>query len=346
MFARIVARRAKPWRRPALCRDSCVSDLLGRASLVSLFSTTIYRQAPGPPKNTELFAKARFSQTDVPELAFWERMVQPPWVSGLEPGECLQAAHAYVDLAVADQPGWRDSLRSPAQARSRATLHYLAVMIMNGPVGPAFGIALHIYHTLVMLNYLPSVVTVMRLAFMRNKLGQPQFRLAEKQFAALLRRKSDPNACTLQGQILAAKLTPETDKQALEWFHTAALLGEKDLGAWEWQASWALDMGKVYLRLNKPEKARELWKYCAETLDVAEGAWLYSTMLDASDPEKYQWVCKAAVSGVQIAAREMARLEGMKLKTQNVEDMGHWEKKAASVMQREWEAIAGDQVVT
>lgn len=270
-------------------------------------------------------------------------MARPPLVTNLEPEECFRAAHTYVDLALADKPGWRNTLGDAPHSLSYATLHYLAAMITNGTPGPAFNIALHIYQTLVTLDYSPSIITMTRLAFMRNLLEQNQFQLAAAKFAAISRRKDDPNACTLQGQILAAKLTPDTDKQALEWFRAAASLGGEESGAWEWQASCALEMGKVYLRLNNVQKAKDIWKYCAEKLDVAEGAWLYSTLLDDSDPEKYQWVRKAAVSSIPDAAREMARLEGLKAETGGSKDLGSWERKAASAMQREWEAIAGDR---
>lgn len=272
-------------------------------------------------------------------------MAQPPLVSGLEPEECLQTAHTYVDLAIADKPGWRSTLRDPPHELSYATLHYLAAMMTSGPPGPAFNIALHIYQTLVTLNYPPSVVSMVRLAVMRNMLGQNQFKLAEERFAALLRRNDDPNACTLQGRILAAKLTPETDKKALEWFRLAASLGGEKPGAWEWQASCALEMGKVYLRMKNFQKAKDIWKYCAENLDVAEGAWLYSTLLEDADAEKYQWVRRAAVSGIPEAAPEMARLEGLSLEDQGSKGQGPWERKASAVMQREWEAIAGDRKV-
>lgn len=280
---------------------------------------------------------------EVPQLAFWENMARPPLVSGLDPTDCFKAAHAYVDLAIANRPGWRNTLRDPPHSLSYEMLHYLAAMIVGGSPGPAFHIALHIYQTLVSLDYAPTVLTMTRMAVNRGMLGQPQFKEAAERFSALARRRDDPNACTLQGLVLAGKLTPETDRQALEWFRAAASLGGEEPGSWQWQATCALEMGKVYKRLGEPQRAREIWKYCAETLDTAEGFWLYSTMLDDADPEKYKCVRKAAISGVKDAAREIARLEGTRATEQGDEKSGAWEKKKASVLQREWEAIAGDR---
>lgn len=285
---------------------------------------------------------------EVPQLAFWENMARPPLVSGLDPTECFKAAHTYVDLAIADRPGWRNTLRGPPHSLSYEMLHYLAAMIMAGSPGPAFQIALHIYQTLVLLDYAPTVLTFTRLATLRGMLHQPQFQPTAGRFSALARRREDPNACTLQGLILASELTPEKDREALEWFRAAAELGGEEPGSWQWQATCALEMGKVYKRLGEPQRAMEIWKYCAETLDTAEGYWLYSTMLDDAHPEKYTCVRKAAVSGVKDAAREMARLEGARARAtqQGDEKSGAWERKKASVLQREWEAIAGDRAVS
>ncbi|KAH8194145.1 hypothetical protein TruAng_011692 [Truncatella angustata] len=346
MFARMTTRQARLLRR-IVTRQNCLrgsSIQTPNIAHSAAFSTTRSQNAV-PRKVPGTFAKARFSKMEVPQLAFWKSMARPPLVVDTEPDEFFRTTHVYVDLAVADKAGWRITLKDPPHSLSYATLHYAAAMIMNGPVGPAYQIALHIYHTLVTLNYPPSIITVIRLAFMRNKLGQPQFSLAEEKFAALLRRKDDPNACAMQGIILASKLTPETDKQALQWFRTAASLGGEEPGAWDWQASCAMEMGKVYLRMNNTNKANEIWKYCAERLDVAEGAWLYSTLLDHSDPKKYYWVCRAAVSGIQDAAREMARLEGSRTEIEGVGGAGAWDAKSAGVLQREWEAIAGDRAL-
>ncbi|KAF3010191.1 hypothetical protein E8E14_009821 [Neopestalotiopsis sp. 37M] len=344
-----LARRHSRCLRPSSGRSKvniwepgCVSQ----HSKISPFSTTRHCDAVKPRIRVNgSFDKVRFTPREVPPLGFWQNMARPPLVSGLDPEVCFKAAHTYVDLAIADRPGWRNTLRDPPHSLSPATLHYLAAMIMAGSPGPAFTIALHIYQTLVSLNYAPSVLTMTRLALLRKLLGQPQFDEVEKKFAALARRKDDPNACTLQGLILAEKKTPETDKQALEWFRTAASLGGEAPGAWEWQGSCAVEMGNVYLRLGNPQRAREIWKYSAETLDAPEAAWLYASLLDDADPEKYVWVRKAAVSGVQDAAREMARLEGLRALGQDDKNAPAWEKKKASVLQKEWEAIAGDRAI-
>ncbi|ETS75730.1 hypothetical protein PFICI_12674 [Pestalotiopsis fici W106-1] len=343
-----LARRHSRCLRPSSCRGKLniwESASVHQYTSISPFSTTRRCDAGPRIKAGGSFAKVRFSQTDVPQLAFWKERARPPLVSGLDPEDCFRSAHTYVDLAIADRPGWRNTLRDPPHSLSYETLHYMAAMVIAGSPGPAFPIALHIYTTLVSLNYTPSILTMTRLALMRNLLGQPQFRETEEKFAALVRRKDDPNACTLQGMILMAKSTPETDKKALEWFRLAASLGGEEPGAWEWQGACAVEMGKVYLRLKNPQRAKDIFKYSAETLDAPEAALLYSSLLDDSDPEKYIWTRKAAVSAVNNAAREMARLEGLRAPSQDSKSVGAWEKKKSLVLQREWEAIAGDRAI-
>jgi hypothetical protein len=286
-----------------------------------------------PRKVKGTFARARFTKDDIPPLSFWKDAVRQ--VPELTPQECDRVANTYVRLAVADRPGWREKL-----GEDYATLHHLAILLMNGPPGPGFHIALHIYYTLTMLDYAPSILTLVRLARTRQKLGESQFQLAEDKFAALARRRDDPNACTLQGLLLTAQLTPAADAEALEWFRTAALLGGEVPGAWEWQLTCALEMGKAHLRLGNRERAKAIWGYCAKELDSAEGCWLYCSVLDESDPERYDWVCKAAISGVKDAAEEMARLQGLAARNPP-EGASEWDKKAAAVMQKEWETIAG-----
>ncbi|KAI7782193.1 uncharacterized protein LA080_013738 [Diaporthe eres] len=67
----------------------------------------------------------------------------------------------------------------------------------------------------------------------------------------------------------------------------------------------------IYLRRVKPSKAREIWEHCARDSDVAEGCWVYATVLSPAGPERYGLVLRAAVSEIPEAAREMARIEGM-----------------------------------
>ncbi|KAI0127314.1 hypothetical protein BJ170DRAFT_624964 [Xylariales sp. AK1849] len=312
----------------------------------SLSSTTHCRrlQIPKAPSSS-LFAKPRFTPIDVPPLTYWKDAARPPLVSDLDPQECFRAINDYVDLAIADRPGWRSAITQSPHSLSPTTLHYIAAIIVSSPPTPAWNIAIHILYTLTTLNYEPSILTMVRLAQRTRQLGQPPFYLAEKKFTSIARRKDNANACTLQGLILTMQSTPEADRQALEWFRTAASIGGEEPGAWDWQASCALEMGKAYLRLNNTERARAIWEYCAKELDIAEGCWLYSTSLDPSDPARYEWVRKGAVNGIEDAAREMALYEksGMGTGADNI--INAWDRKAAEVLKQEWEAVAGDRAV-
>jgi hypothetical protein len=277
---------------------------------------------------------------DVPSLSFWETTAQTALFSDANPALCLALAHEYVDRAVINSPDWQTTLNVAPFSYSK--LHYIAIMITMGPPQAAFNISLHILQTLVTLNYAPSILTMVRMALRRNMLGQPQFQQAESKFRAISGRKDDPNACTLQGMILAAQLTPETDRQAMNWFREAASIGGEEPGAWEWQASCALEMGKAYTRLQQPEKARAIWEYCAKQLDLEEGGWLYASSLERSHPERRDLVQKAAIGGNQEAAREMAAYEGSVANKTGASTVGAWDRKAAAVLQKEWEAIAAE----
>lgn len=303
------------------------------------------------------FDKVRFTPTDVPPLAFWQDVCSSPLFSDLDPEECQATAHKYVDLAIGNGPDWQKSLTKPPHSLSPTTLHYVAALIVMGPPGPPFHIATHIQHTLTTLNYAPSVLSLAMMALKTRKLGRPQFQAAEAKAAALARRKDDPNACTLQGLIIlagaaqrtadgtataTATSTEEADRQALEWFRTASSLGGEEPGAWEWQASCALEMGKAYERLKQPERARAIFEYCAKVLDRDEGCWLYANSLEPLHPERYVWMRKAAISGNKEAAREMAIYEELAAEAHKE---GSWEQKASRVFQAEWEAIADDRAV-
>lgn len=291
-------------------------------------------------KSIPTFNKACFTVNDIPPLAFWQQTAKPPIVTDAEvtPEKCYSAVQKYVQLAVADAAGWRSKLFK-SEHLSPYLLHYIAVMISTGPQGPAFQLALHIMQTLVLtLSYKPSVVTMVRMALNLKKLGQPMFADAEVAFRQLARKRDDPDVCTLQGLILSAKAKPEQDKLVLEWLQTAEELGGKEKGAWEWQSGSMLLMGKIHLRLGNKKKAREILKYCAEELDVRDACYEYGMLLEEGSEEREKWVLKAAVSGSQLAAAEMARMA--RTRFQDSKDMGRWERKARRVLMEEWEAVA------
>lgn len=308
----------------------------------AFFSTT----KPHPAKveigsRRDAFSEVRFKREDVPSFNFWARRARPPLVSDLSPEECLAAARGYVDLAVEGAPNWRRKLTTERHI-SLYTLHYLAAMIITGPPSPAWHMALHMLHTGVQLSYTPSVLTLVRLAHMRNVLGQAQFSQAEEAFARILARRDDPNACTLQGLILAAQDKPSADAKALQWFLSAIQIGGEEPRAWDWQPSCFIGLAKIYLKQGKKGKAQETLRHAAADLDMPEACWLYANTFDQDDAERMVWLKKAAVSGNLAAARELGQAT---LRELNVDNLSSEKRKERQLLADEWLAIAGDKAL-
>jgi hypothetical protein len=192
------------------------------------------------------FAKVRFTRDDVPPRAFWETHAKAPLVKDLSAEECLQTAQAYAEAALKDVPGWRQRLVAlddvgGGKTLSTYTLHYVAVMLAMNSGGNAPHLATHILHTLAGLDYVPSILTLARLALQRRALGQPQFELAVEKLERMVKRIGDgsgnkasskgsdidfaADACTLRALIHAAENTREGDNNALRWFRRAYEIG-------------------------------------------------------------------------------------------------------------------------
>ncbi|KAI0535643.1 hypothetical protein GGR58DRAFT_478602 [Xylaria digitata] len=217
----------------------------------SPYSTASSRTIAKKLATRDAFAKVRFTRDDVSPRGFWDTKARAPLVTDLSADECLHAAQAYADAALKDDSGWRERLiivndNSPARSSdnkgkgktlSAYTLHYVAVMIVMSPPGPASHLATHILYTLVGLGYTPSILTMVRLALNRRMLGRPQFEPAFEGLERLLRRIGDgsgskptgkdskielaADACTLRALLYAAENTREGDNNALRWFRRA-----------------------------------------------------------------------------------------------------------------------------
>lgn len=309
---------------------------------IASFSTTPPFSAKvrvGPGKDS--FAKARFTTADVPSLDFWATKARPPLVDGLSPEECLATAQKYTALALREPVNWRKNLTTQ-HGISLYTLHYIANMIITGPPSPAWNLATHILYTNVKLSYTPSVLTMVRLALMRNRLGGQQFLPAEEAFERLLAQRDDPDVCTLKGLIYAGKNARETDDKALEWFRLARRLGGEEPRAWDWQSSCIMGLAKIYLKQNKTKQAKDILHYAAVTLDIPEACWLYATTLSEDDASRPSWLKKAAISGIPAAARELAHVESRRLSDGSLSKGEMAEKQALA---DEWLGIAGDKAL-
>ncbi|RYP67485.1 hypothetical protein DL771_007216 [Monosporascus sp. 5C6A] len=307
------------------------------------FSTTSrssVKVTVGPRRDS--FANARFTTVDVPPFEFWAAQARPPLVDDLSPEECAATARKYAALALEDPPNWRETLTTKHDI-SLYTLHHLANMIIMGPPSPAWNLGTHILYTCVQLSYRPSILTMVRLALRSNNLGGRQFSAAEEAFARLLARRDDPDACTLQGLIYAKQDSRAADDRASEWFRRAIQIGGEEPGAWEWQLSCVMGLATIYVKQKHGKQAKEMLRYAAVNLDIPEACWLYASVLDKHDAKRPSWLKKAAASGIEAAARELAQIE-----LAGLDDGGLSRKKRAekAALAEEWLGIAGDKALS
>ncbi|KAI1757426.1 hypothetical protein F4782DRAFT_478550 [Xylaria castorea] len=217
-----------------------------------LYSTASGRRVARAVADPNTFARARFARADIPPWEFWDAQARAPLVTDLSADECLQTAHAYADAALKNAPGWRERLITTAdqsphgkdedETLSAYTLHYVAVMIVMNRLVDALHLATHILHTLTGLDYVPSILTLVRIGLTRQMLDQPQFEPAVQGLERTLRRIGDgsdkdttssggnkidlaADACTLRALIYAAENTREGDTNALRWFRRAYKIG-------------------------------------------------------------------------------------------------------------------------
>ncbi|KAI0476970.1 hypothetical protein F4859DRAFT_69720 [Xylaria cf. heliscus] len=214
-------------------------------------TTSSRRAAARAVLTPNTFARVRFTREDIPPREYWEAKanVPNPIAKDVSADECFRAAQAYAHAALKDAPGWREKLittadRSPDEEErtlSAYTLHYVAVTIIVGGGGPAAHLATHILHTLTGLDYVPSILTMVRMALQRKVHGQPQFEHAVQGLERTLRRIGDgssssrsssnnnidlaADACTLRALLHMEQNTREGDNDALRWFRRAYEIG-------------------------------------------------------------------------------------------------------------------------
>lgn len=164
-------------------------------------------------KTAATFAVPQFSANDVPPAPVLDSMLAhpatPAYLSGMTGAQCrsLLSDYATQTLSLADPARdfrqvfqallKRGKGSSPLQDSPEAiadktralhaTLHSIAGMLVQGPPGPVYNLALHILHALCKLDYAPSVLTVSRIALVSRKVGQAQFAPAIDRFERLVK---------------------------------------------------------------------------------------------------------------------------------------------------------------
>ncbi|KAK8022236.1 hypothetical protein PG993_013003 [Apiospora rasikravindrae] len=218
--------KALPLRRPSALRPSGLPRCLlqesslgaiipihhSGASCVRPLSSTASRQdksrriAVPRRKTAATFDVPQFTLRDVPPEPVLEAMLAhpatPAYLSGMTSAQChsLLLEYASRTLQLADPARdfrqvfqallkrGRRAEEGPDQTRAlHATLHCIAGMLVQGPPGPVYNLALHILHALVKLDYAPSVLSETRIALVSRKVDQPQFAPAVERFERLVK---------------------------------------------------------------------------------------------------------------------------------------------------------------
>ncbi|KAK7960942.1 hypothetical protein PG988_012156 [Apiospora saccharicola] len=160
-------------------------------------------------KTAATFDFPQFTTDEVPPASVLDSMLAhpatPAYLSGMTGEQCraLLSEYATHTLALADPArdfrqvfqallkrgkGWDPLVLETPEAIPEkihalyATLHSIAGMLVQGPPGPVYNLALHILHALCKLEYAPSFLTVSRIALVSGKVGQPQFAPAIERF--------------------------------------------------------------------------------------------------------------------------------------------------------------------
>ncbi|KAI4868951.1 hypothetical protein F4820DRAFT_408361 [Hypoxylon rubiginosum] len=261
---------------------------------------------------------------------------------------------------------------------SLRTLNYVfAFLIQSGTAGH---LATHIMHSGVMLGHAPSVLTAARLALERDLLDRPHFAPAKEALERLAASASSSSpssssrsstkrldrgnssgdgdgdyyladALTAMGLIHARQNTPAGDERALRFFDRASHAAAA-AAAWQWRASAVLAQTKIHLRRGRRDRARELLRETAPMLDNAEAYYQYAQLLEGEidDPERVALLERAAVGGAEGAAREMSRVELLRLEEEDGEKkaggkggLSEREKRDRRFLADEWLVIAGDK---
>ncbi|KAK8123538.1 hypothetical protein PG999_003456 [Apiospora kogelbergensis] len=340
-----------------------------------------------------------FTEEDIPSEKMLKDMLAhpatPAYLSGMTARQCHAQLHAYVVLTLMSQnpaqdsnapalalPGggpaecfgrsssaakiptsdmsWRDDDFADRMPALYATLHSIAGMLVQGPPGPVYNLALHILHALCKVDYALSVVTVARLALMSRKMNEPHWAPSVERFERLVKsltgyRTSSKaktgveaeeeallraNAFTLKGLIIAAsnkerpKPSPENYREALKYFEAAlggsgpAAKSRNSSGSapalsFDWETPCIVEMGHCYAAIGNEKKAHAAWKFAAEELDDKDATALYAVhALRRDDPAREALLLKAAASHSKLAVDGLNRMYSERQQEKGDQEVG------------------------
>ncbi|KAI1654441.1 hypothetical protein F4813DRAFT_208691 [Daldinia decipiens] len=342
----------------------------------SISTTPAPRVKARAPLHRNTFIQIRFAEADIPDLSFWTKHTIPPFVPDGEvsPTQCLEACKRYVHLAIENKPNWQQRNLSPTATSPTThdgsiplfTLHYAAITLLLFAQTPGHRfLALHILTTAATAGYAPSTLTLARLGHKTNNLQNPQFAHAKESLATLLANPSRspeyrPDTLTLAAlvQLAAPAPTRATADRATQLLEdaskaysaaggtTAAAAAAAVVVYWHWRARAVLALSRLLIERKQTARARAILRAAAAELDDPEICFRYAELLPRPDAERRVLIQRAAVSGVEEAAREMARETRASLEEEEqTKGLSAWERRARGVIADEWAGIAGDKAV-
>jgi len=201
-----------------------------------------------------------------------------------------------------------------------------AILLLFGPTPDTRRLGLEIVGCSVHADYMPSILSM---AFYSHKLRQKTtlprvLTEAKKRFQAYMATSQDalrdPDALTLSGLMA---LSSGDDAGAIRRLESAVKAGASMMAPkqqqsqvngpgpyrWNWEPSCLLTLGRVYARKGREQDAIKILQAAALECDMPEAYYELAVLLPKTNPDRFTYVTKAAISGNSKAMELLAEHE-------------------------------------
>ncbi|KAK1835211.1 hypothetical protein QBC39DRAFT_368545 [Podospora conica] len=266
----------------------------------------------------------QFTPADIPPATLWENVL------GLAPQDLTVAdldgaAKTYCAVATKGTSTWKGTLERD-HGLDLYTLHYTAILLLTGPMGPYWHLGAHMLRTASDLDYAPSTMSLIRLVLRTTSVGpeSSKYKTAMHgpltKFRLLVQQGRNPDALTIDG---ALRLRRGDTGGALESFNRAIKVAAAgDPGAfaptptqeelkydsvvppppvrkpaWAMESMCHLERGRLLLRKGNREAAEAAFRVAATELDMAAAYLELGKMLPTTSPEREKCLLRAVLTG-------------------------------------------------
>jgi hypothetical protein len=206
------------------------------------------------------------------------------------------------------------------------TLHYAAILLLAGPMGPFWHLGAHMLRTASDLDYNPSTLSLLRLVLRTTSVGpeSSKYRTALHgpltKFRLLVQEGQNPDVLTLDG---ALRIRRGDIRGALDSFDRAIKAAAAQGGnafapaptqeelkhgstgppppvrkpAWAMESMCHLERGRLLLQQGNRAAAEAAFRVAALELDMAAGYLELGKMLPIGSPERESCLLKAILTG-------------------------------------------------